>query len=214
MAKVKHNEGQPCEHTGCLNHLTHPCEGCGRIGGKGIIYELEQLDFPRTIEALQQEVKGWEQRYDELDAGHSRLFKAFCGLKQENEQLQAQVTRYREALKVANNYIPDTGQFCACGNCKICGATISYAGYEYCISCARKIVDEALSSTSAAYHNPADVEVLQKAREAIKHLSLCDCNYNCGDCPIDNKLCSIYADGTIIDDVLAAIDKIGGREDV
>ena len=49
MAKVKYNEGQPCEHTGCLNHLTHPCEGCGRIGGKGIIYELEQLDFPCTI---------------------------------------------------------------------------------------------------------------------------------------------------------------------
>jgi hypothetical protein len=25
-------DGQPCEHPGCLNHLTHQCEGCGRIG--------------------------------------------------------------------------------------------------------------------------------------------------------------------------------------
>lgn len=29
-----YEEGVPCPHKGCLNHLTHPCEGCGRIGGK------------------------------------------------------------------------------------------------------------------------------------------------------------------------------------
>lgn len=26
-------EGEPCNHRGCLSHITHPCEGCGRIGG-------------------------------------------------------------------------------------------------------------------------------------------------------------------------------------
>ena len=26
-------DGQPCSHPGCLSHITHPCEGCGRIGG-------------------------------------------------------------------------------------------------------------------------------------------------------------------------------------
>ena len=51
-----------------------------------------------TIEALQQENNGWRERYDELDAGHSRLFKDFCKLQQENEQLQAQLARVREAL--------------------------------------------------------------------------------------------------------------------
>jgi len=25
---------EPCNHPGCLNHFTHPCESCGRIGGK------------------------------------------------------------------------------------------------------------------------------------------------------------------------------------
>jgi hypothetical protein len=30
-------EGEPCGHPGCLSHRTHPCEGCGRIGGKTII---------------------------------------------------------------------------------------------------------------------------------------------------------------------------------
>ncbi len=36
--KVKYDNGQPCKHKGCLNHISHPCEGCGRTGGKGVIY--------------------------------------------------------------------------------------------------------------------------------------------------------------------------------
>lgn len=27
-------DGEPCEHRGCLSHVTHPCEGCGRTGGR------------------------------------------------------------------------------------------------------------------------------------------------------------------------------------
>lgn len=27
-------DGVPCGHAGCLSHLSHPCEGCGRIGGQ------------------------------------------------------------------------------------------------------------------------------------------------------------------------------------
>ncbi len=26
--------GEPCPHPGCLSHITHPCKGCGRIGGQ------------------------------------------------------------------------------------------------------------------------------------------------------------------------------------
>ena len=69
-------------------------------------------------------------------------------LKQKNEQLRAQVARMREALIVANNYMPDIGQFCACGKCKTCGADINYMGHVYCVKCARAIIDEALSNTS------------------------------------------------------------------
>lgn len=29
--------GEPCDHPGCLNHITHPCEGCGRVAGEGNI---------------------------------------------------------------------------------------------------------------------------------------------------------------------------------
>jgi hypothetical protein len=24
-------DGEPCDHPGCTNHITHPCEKCGRI---------------------------------------------------------------------------------------------------------------------------------------------------------------------------------------
>lgn len=27
-------DGVACEHPGCLRHISHPCEGCGRIGGQ------------------------------------------------------------------------------------------------------------------------------------------------------------------------------------
>ena len=26
--------GEPCNHPGCLSHVSHPCEGCGRIAGR------------------------------------------------------------------------------------------------------------------------------------------------------------------------------------
>jgi hypothetical protein len=27
-------DGAPCGHPGCLSHISHPCEGCGRTGGR------------------------------------------------------------------------------------------------------------------------------------------------------------------------------------
>ena len=96
------------------------------------------------------------------------LFDTIEALQAENEQLQAQVARMRDALIIANNYMPDIGHFCTCGKCKRCGADINYAGYKYCLKCARNIIDAALSDTPADYHNPADVEALIMAMEAIK----------------------------------------------
>lgn len=29
-----YKDGEPCDHPGCSQHVTHPCEGCGRIMGK------------------------------------------------------------------------------------------------------------------------------------------------------------------------------------
>jgi hypothetical protein len=27
-------DGEPCGHPGCLSHVSHPCEGCGRVWGR------------------------------------------------------------------------------------------------------------------------------------------------------------------------------------
>lgn len=35
-------DGQPCQHPGCLSHVSHPCEGCHRIGGR----KMKDLSLP------------------------------------------------------------------------------------------------------------------------------------------------------------------------
>jgi hypothetical protein len=37
MDTILFKNRQPCVHPGCLHHVTHPCEGCGRIQAKGIV---------------------------------------------------------------------------------------------------------------------------------------------------------------------------------
>lgn len=30
-------DGEPCGHRGCLSHVSHPCEGCGRVAGRRLV---------------------------------------------------------------------------------------------------------------------------------------------------------------------------------
>jgi len=41
--KITYEDGQPCKHPGCLKHMTHPCEGCGRIAGQGEVIKLRPI---------------------------------------------------------------------------------------------------------------------------------------------------------------------------
>lgn len=36
--EILFNDGEPCHHLGCRSHISHPCEGCGRIGAQGVKY--------------------------------------------------------------------------------------------------------------------------------------------------------------------------------
>ena len=51
--------GVPCGHAGCLNHTTHPCEGCGRIAGGALkIYPVTYVERLRAdIAELKEENK-------------------------------------------------------------------------------------------------------------------------------------------------------------
>jgi hypothetical protein len=42
-------DGEPCNHKGCLSHITHPCEGCGRIGGKTIVKNFKSKELIEKI---------------------------------------------------------------------------------------------------------------------------------------------------------------------
>jgi hypothetical protein len=43
-------DGEPCDHYGCFNHVTHPCEVCGRIGGVRNRARTELQNFMDWIE--------------------------------------------------------------------------------------------------------------------------------------------------------------------
>lgn len=50
----KWKDGEPCGYPGCLNHVSHPCEGCGRIGGKSL------WEMPNNIKQALSESLGFE----------------------------------------------------------------------------------------------------------------------------------------------------------
>lgn len=37
--RILFNDGEPCYRNDCLSHVIQPCEGCGRIQGKGVVTE-------------------------------------------------------------------------------------------------------------------------------------------------------------------------------
>jgi hypothetical protein len=37
-------DGEPCNHKGCLSHISHPCEGCGRIAGRNILESKNEVE--------------------------------------------------------------------------------------------------------------------------------------------------------------------------
>jgi len=65
-------------------------------------FEDDLLD---TIEALQQEIVDWKSRYEELDAGHSKLFKDLCKMKQENDIFRADITDANVQMAYMNKVI-------------------------------------------------------------------------------------------------------------
>ncbi|CAM5998724.1 unnamed protein product [Sphagnum balticum] len=53
--RQKFADGVSCGHAGCLSHVSHPCEGCGRVGGYrrqdgGIGDEIDYADQERYLD--------------------------------------------------------------------------------------------------------------------------------------------------------------------
>lgn len=86
--KVILREGEPCSHRGCLNHISHPCEGCGRVGGQ------------RTLEfALETYRYGFDVTYD--GDKNKILYGTYCnrcGKGFEDEELSVYCRKCRKEL--------------------------------------------------------------------------------------------------------------------
>jgi RNA polymerase-binding transcription factor DksA len=180
-----------------------------------ILFELESLrctscgEIPATIGT--DDGQYCEKCAEELDAVEMIDLLNYHNpadveaLQQENEQLQAQVAQMREALEEATETIENI--------------------YEKDTPQTEKYRDMLNSSTQIEYHNPADVATLAKAREALEYANARRPNIgyfaNCGKCKdcgqwinYDGKIVCDECYCNAIDEAIAAIDKIGGREDV
>lgn len=43
MTELK--DGEPCSHPGCLLHVAHPCEGCGRVSGRTLPKKMTDAEL-------------------------------------------------------------------------------------------------------------------------------------------------------------------------
>jgi hypothetical protein len=48
----KYRDGEPCSHKGCLNHVSHPCECCGRFNGVSIELEKEGIINKQAVKEI------------------------------------------------------------------------------------------------------------------------------------------------------------------
>jgi hypothetical protein len=102
----------------------------------------------KDIEALQQENADWQKRYEELDVGHSKLFKDFCELKQENEAMRVALEQEKEYC----NENQGPCELCKIVNCKTKEALglIGQYAKDGCYCFIKDVADEALDKIAEA----------------------------------------------------------------
>jgi len=64
--RPQYKDGEPCKHIGCLNHVSHPCEGCGRIAGRS--KPKPEADRPKQIPAVMRDFASSEIMEDAIKA--------------------------------------------------------------------------------------------------------------------------------------------------
>lgn len=59
--RAKQTDGKPCnQQNSCIHHLTNPCEGCGRIGGRTIVASPEEVLALIMVAKLAKEYRYYE----------------------------------------------------------------------------------------------------------------------------------------------------------
>lgn len=84
----KLKDGQPCGHVGCLNHQSHKCEGCGRIGGYRI---MRVEDHEKEVAILDSKMAELEAEICIVKGANHQLHDENDDYEKENEQLKARI---------------------------------------------------------------------------------------------------------------------------
>jgi len=80
MKNKQYEEGEACNHKGCLQHVTHPCENCGRIQGMSKESYIDKLiDDHDLIEA--EERKKWKTIIRPLVEKREAIAKTIAEIK-------------------------------------------------------------------------------------------------------------------------------------
>jgi hypothetical protein len=65
---IVYGDGEPCHHPGCKSHVSHPCEGCGRVMAQGewkmgalrcVDDEMKRAETLKNLPANTQQLLEW-----------------------------------------------------------------------------------------------------------------------------------------------------------
>lgn len=109
-------DGEPCDHPGCLSHVTHPCEGCGRTAGRGRPWNeerrwaqeycasfFEESSVERQTRELAEHYHDVTDEFDAILCGNSR------GLPETSEQRRACMENARRTKEEFYHYLRPLG---------------------------------------------------------------------------------------------------------
>jgi len=105
QARRKLERGEPCRHPGCLSHVSHPCEGCGRVGGtitleEALAIEAENKRLAEENARLKAELAALKARRCET-CRHCKQWTTSDG------EPRAACTRLSDAHKVIEFVVPE-----------------------------------------------------------------------------------------------------------
>ena len=96
-------DGQPCDHPGCLSHVSHPCEGCGRVAGRWSVH-IAKTPFGETRDIWA--IKGISPDEPLLNREDNHRFQQeyYCSFHEES-------SAERQTHELAEHYHDATDEF-------------------------------------------------------------------------------------------------------
>lgn len=77
-------DGVPCSHPGCLSHRSHPCEGCGRVGG---VSALPGMIWVRCVECEIMFMTATEAIWEiDPDTGEKYYLCTTCTIREKSDE--------------------------------------------------------------------------------------------------------------------------------